>query len=144
LRLLKTYRHAGGCSLVLSRLPIRPSSRRACRLRGMIRFHGRFLSRGSLRLLSGLLVRRNPVASHEHANHLGGYVENQIVPVHRCQGTPAGEGSRKEVAKEHLCDVVSVAINNLGIRINAVDIYCLVVARGREKKSLRERMLIYS
>jgi hypothetical protein len=110
----------------------------------MIRFHGRFLSRGSLRLLSGLLVRRNPVASHEHANHLGGYVENQIVPVHRCQGTPAGEGSRKEVAKEHLCDVVSVAINNLGIRINAVDIYCLVVARGREKKSLRERMLIYS
>jgi hypothetical protein len=80
----------------------------ACRLRGMIRFHGRFLSRGSLRLLSGIRVRRNPVASHEHANHLGGYVENQIVPVHRCQGTPAGKGSRKEVTKEHLCDVVSV------------------------------------
>ena len=36
------------------------------------------------------------------------------------------------------------AINNLGIRINAVDYYCLVVARGREKKSPRERMLIYS
>jgi hypothetical protein len=35
-------------------------------------------------------------------------------------------------------------INNLRMRINAVDYYCLVVARGREKKSLRERMLIYS
>jgi hypothetical protein len=32
-------------------LLIRPSSCWACRLRGMIRFHGRFLSRGSLRLL---------------------------------------------------------------------------------------------
>ena len=40
--------------------------------------------------------------------------------------------------------LLSVAINNLGIRINAIDIYCLVVARGREKRSLRERMLIYS
>lgn len=81
-----------GSSLVLPRLQIRPSNRWACLLRGIIRFHGKVLSRGSLKMLYGLLAHLRD--TRERANPLGGYVENQIVPVRRCQGTPGGEGPR--------------------------------------------------